>query len=116
MKIILEPIDNGVIKTVIDDNVDGAGKTMEKKIFFELNDDVLNTEQFIHSIIKDLGLYTGNPADKEVLKIERSYGANYYLSTNEAQEARKKLTTELNKLKRLAIVKNTVNLNEESEY
>ena len=113
MKIVLEPIDNGILKTVIDDNVDGAGKYMEKKSFFILDDNVLHTEAFLNSFIKELGLFTGNPADKEVLKVEKSFGSNYYLTTIEAQEARKKLTTELNRLKRLSVVKNMIGENED---
>ena len=105
MKIILEHTDNGIIKHIIDDNIDGGGKMLERKEIFILDDDIMNTEKFLKTLIKDLGLYTGNPDDKEVLRLEKTYGPEYYLSTNEAQEKRKILTSELNRIKRLTTQK-----------
>lgn len=100
-KIFLEPVDNGLIYTASDDNIDGAGKKFEKKELFVLKDNINETERFLNFIIQDLGLFTGNPIDKQNLVLKKDYGIYYNLSNTEVQEERKKLSVKLNKLKRI---------------
>lgn len=98
-KIVLEPVDNGIIRTILDDNIDGIGTKFEEKKIFILNDSIDNTEHFINSLISDLGLYTGNPNDKSILQLEKRYSENYNLTNEERLMERKALTVKLNKLK-----------------
>lgn len=105
IKYVLEPVDNGIIKTIIDDNIDGAGKKLEKKEIYILEDKVINTEKFLMNLIEDLGLYLGNAHDKNTLAINKVYGDNYKLNNNELMEERKKLTHRLNKLKTMSLHK-----------
>ena len=98
-QITLEPVDNGVIKTIVDNNINGAGERFEKKEIFLTNDNINDTQKFILSLMKDLGLYTGNPNDKKVLSIEQKYSERYSLTVKEKQDEKKKLSIQLNKLK-----------------
>jgi hypothetical protein len=39
VKVVLEVASNGVIKTVVDDNINGAGDKYEKKVVYEFASD-----------------------------------------------------------------------------
>lgn len=101
LKIILEPVDNGIIRTIIDDNDKGAGEKMEKKEIFLTGDNVENTERFLRKLIFDLGLYTGNPTEKRTLLVGNTYGKDYQMSHKEIFEEEKRLNVRLNQLRNL---------------
>jgi hypothetical protein len=102
-KIVIEPIDNGLLKTIVDTNYDGAGKKYVKKNIYLLKENcVHDTELFLKDLIEDLGLYLGNDYDKDVLSINKIPGNKYQMNSNELIEERKKLTVKLNELKQLA--------------
>ena len=102
MKIQIEKANNGIIKTVSDDNYDGAGKRFEKKeLFLIKKDSITDTEEFLNSIIKDLALYTGNQNDKEVLKIQKTYGSKYNFNHEDLNNEQKVLRTKLAEIKRI---------------
>lgn len=98
-RIILEPVDNGLIQTILDDNIDGVGTKFEQKKIFILGDDITLTEAFLKNFITELGLYTGNQNDKDNLHIEKRFGDNYKMTSEEKIKQRKVLTVQLNKLK-----------------
>lgn len=98
-KITLEPVDNGLIKTITDDNYNGAGRQLEKKEIYILNDTVENSEKLILDIISDLGLFLGNDFDKNVLSLSKEFGNKYQLTGDDLLTERKKLTVKLNNLK-----------------
>ena len=100
--IILEPVDNGIIKTVTDDNYNGDNKLFEEKKIYLLRDNIEDSETFLRGLISDLGLFLGNDYDKCCIHINKSYGTKYQLNHNELMEERKHLTNRLNKLKSLS--------------
>ena len=101
IKIVLEPVDNGIIRTIIDDNDKGAGELMEKKEIFVTGDNVENTERFLKKLISDLGLYTGNPVEEQTLYLGKTYGKDYQMSHKEIFEEEKRLNVRLNQLRNL---------------
>lgn len=105
-KITLEPVDNGLIKTVYDDNYDGAGKIMDEKKIYILDDNVTSSYKFLIDLIDELGLFIGNDYDKDTLSIERSFGPKYDLDSKEVMNERKKLTHRLNELKKINFQQN----------
>jgi hypothetical protein len=109
-KFILEQVDNGLIKTVIDDNSDGAGKKMEKKEIYILDSSsIADSQKLIVDLISDLGLFLGNDYDKDKLSINKSYGPKYILNQTELMEERKRLTHRLQELKQMNVYKSIGN-------
>lgn len=107
-RFILEPVDNGLIKTVIDDNSDGAGKVIEEKKIYILNDLVQNSYALIKDIIDDLGLFVGNDYDKDKLYLETNFGSKYNLNQTEITEERKRLTHRLSELQSMNTNMNSI--------
>lgn len=96
--VVLEPVDNGIIKIVSDDNLDGGGKQLEIKKIYSLEDNVDNSIKFLTDLISDLGLYIGNEHTSKMLDIGTRAGKEYKMTPSELIEARKKLTKESIKL------------------
>ena len=98
MQIILESADNGLIRTVLDANSDGTGKSSERRTIHQLAtlDDSI---QLLQLLSEDLGIFMGNINDKAKLVINKAYADNYQLSNSELKKETKRLTLELNKLK-----------------
>lgn len=113
MKIILESADNGYIKTILDANSDGNNKLLEKRTIYNL-DTIEDSVLFLKKLSEDLGLFMGNKHDKFNIKIEKEYAINYSLSDMERVDEQKRLSFELNRLKRKKLEeKELVNLNVE---
>ena len=66
----IEPADNGVIKFLIDDNVNGGGEEFTSRVVYEFEGPVkrANQVQFLKDLVIDLGLATGSDLDKDKLK------------------------------------------------
>ena len=64
----IEPADNGVIKYVVDDNVNGGGEEHVSRVVYDLDNDEerINLVNLVQDIILDLGLETGTEIDKNV--------------------------------------------------
>lgn len=109
IKIILEPADNGVIKRVEDDNINGAGEAAIYSVVYELEGDVDNgfekTSMFLYDLIEDLGIEKGNKFNNKVLSISTHWGSKYQPKINEIQGKIRDLESELAVLKLMA--KNT---------
>jgi len=97
--VILEPVDNGLVKIARDDNYDGAGKLFSEKKIYVLDATIESTEKFLIDLIDDLGLFVGNDYDKSVLSFQKSFGAKYKLKKTDILEERKKTAIKLTKLK-----------------
>jgi hypothetical protein len=65
----LELASNGVIKTVTDNNYNGAGSSHEKRTVYETDNDTNynNTVRFLYDLSSDLGIDLGNKFSKDVL-------------------------------------------------
>ena len=78
MYVTLEPVDNGVMKIIEDDNINAAGEKYEAKIAYDLDNGGLErTAQFFNDLILDLGIDTGSEEDRIKLEIKISWGVNY---------------------------------------
>jgi hypothetical protein len=99
----LEIASNGIIKTVIDNNYNGAGAGLETRTVYETDDDprFSNTSKFLYNICDDLGVNLGNKFDNNVLNFDVSWGSHYEPEVEELDSFIKELTAELKNLKQL---------------
>lgn len=75
----IEPADNGVVKFLIDDNVNGGGEEYTSRVVYDF-DSYKGREQqakFLKELILDLGLATGSDVDRDKLEIKLDWGKNY---------------------------------------
>lgn len=98
--ISIEPADNGVIKYVIDDNVNGGGEEHVSRVVYDLerDEDRSNLVNFIQDLILDLGLETGNELDKDMLSVKTEWGTKYNPSIKETKERISLLEAEIKRL------------------
>lgn len=98
-KIILEIASNGVIKTITDDNSNGAGEALETKIVHNLNDDAATdfeeTNLFMYELCEDLGIDLGSKNSRRRLSFTTRYGENYELTDEELKAEIKLLSLDL---------------------
>lgn len=98
----LESADNGVIKTVIDDNINGAGERFESRTVYDLN---LNdkkhsqTIKFFYEMCEDLGIDTGNKFSNNNLILSTDWGKSYIPKENELKLRIQLLDSELRNAK-----------------
>lgn len=90
--------DNGVIKTVCDDNINAAGEKFESTIVYEF-DTVLNKIKFIEDLCLDIGLSFGNSKSRDQIKISIDWGPHYKPNPKEALEKISALQVKLDELK-----------------
>jgi len=84
IKIVLEIASNGVIKTIKDDNLNGAGEEMNITSVHEFDDNNLEKAVlFLYELAEDLGISTGNKYEKEVISITTQWGHKYEPSIEE---------------------------------
>jgi hypothetical protein len=104
VKVIIELASNGVIKTVTDDNINGAGDKLETKTVYEFDEDeriFKKRIQFLDELCEELDIDTGNKFSKYNLKMIVDWGRSYEPTLEEVEEKIKRLTTELKELKSL---------------
>ena len=77
--------DNGVIKTVFDDNINAAGEKFESTIVYEF-DDASDKIKFIEDLCLDIGLSFGNSKSRDQIKISIDWGPLYKPTPKEALE------------------------------
>lgn len=99
VRIILEGADNGVLKTVEDDNINGAGAPFSSKNVYEFTDDDethINKIKFFFELAEDLGIVTGNIYDSNNLVMSADWGSSY---TPTQEEINKKIEFHKAKIK-----------------
>ena len=102
IKITLESADNGVIKTVVDDNINGAGERFESKTVYDLNlndDSHSQTIKFFYELCEDLGIDTGNKFSKNNLYLKTDWGKSYTPTISDLKSRIGLLTSELQQKK-----------------
>jgi hypothetical protein len=72
----LQLADNGVIRTVVDDNINGGGESYESTTVYEFNT-ITNKIRFIEELCIDIGLEFGNSKSKTQIQIKSDWGATY---------------------------------------
>jgi len=77
--ISIEPADNGVIKFVFDDNVNGGGEEYTSRTVYEFEGPKTRSNQikFLKELVMDLGLSTGTQLDANELVIKSQWGSKY---------------------------------------
>lgn len=89
--------DNGVIKTILDDNINSAGESFESTIIYDF-DNKESKIKFIKELCIDIGLSFGNSKNKQQIKIIEDWGADYIPSDSEKLEKINKLKHQLSLL------------------
>ena len=98
IKITLESADNGIIKTVVDDNINGAGERFESKTVYDLNlNDTRHSQtiKFFYELCEDLGIDTGNKFSKNNLYLKTDWGKSYTPSASDLKLKIQSLDSEL---------------------
>jgi len=99
----IEMASNGVIKTISDDNYNGANELNEWKTVYETDGDSQKgfntTIQFLVDLTSDLGIDLGNKFSKEVLLFDTNWGSHYEPSINDIKEKIKDLNADLKEYK-----------------
>lgn len=89
--------DNGVIKTVIDDNINSAGESFESTTVYDFEDSTAKL-RFINELCVDIGLSFGNSKSKHQIKVIEDWGPDYVPNSEEKLEKIKSLKRELDRL------------------
>lgn len=85
--ITLEIADNGIIKTIVDDNINGAGETFESKVVYDLerHDSIDSKIELLYGLAEDMGVDLGNSKQVEQIKIVSEWGEHYTPTKKEAE-------------------------------
>jgi hypothetical protein len=90
--------DNGVIKTILDDNINSAGEVFESTTVYDFEIQS-NKIKFINELCVDIGLTFGNSKNKRQIQIIEDWGVDYIPTTKEKNEKIERLEKQLNELK-----------------
>lgn len=103
VKFILDIADNGVVKTVIDDNSNGAGGSLETKTVYDFSNDIKfkRKMEFFYDLANDLGINTGNNFEKNTLTMSLDWGKNYTPTKAEILKKIKSLNIKISALEQL---------------
>ena len=89
--------DNGVIKTVVDDNINAGGESYESTIVYDFSDQISKIK-FIEDLCIDIGLSFGNSKSKNQIKIIESWGVDYIPNDKDKNEKIEAIKSDLKKL------------------
>lgn len=101
--ISIEPADNGLIKFLIDDNINGGGEEhVSRKVYeFDGARGRSNQVNFLRELLLDLGLDTGTDLDPNKLNIQLDWGSQYEPTQDELKIRIKQVEAQLRKLNAL---------------
>jgi hypothetical protein len=92
----IEPADNGLVKHLIDDNVNGAGEEYISRRVYDFEDKSRSNQiKFFSDLILDLGIDVGNDLDRDKLLITTTWGKKYKPTQDEIKTRIKQLESEL---------------------
>jgi hypothetical protein len=114
IKINLQNASNGVIKTVIDNQYNGANQTAEIIKLYEIEDENSETyfdrvSELLFDIARDLCLYTGSDVGPVKMDIITDWGVEYLPSDEEVELRIKDLKAEIKELQNYKKVLKEVN-------
>ena len=102
IKIQLTNADNGIIKTITDNQYNGADQSIDIVKVYEIDED---SEQYFDKLIevltdisRDLGLDLGSNFDSEQLVFDVDWGLSYLPTEEEVNEKIKSLKEEIKEL------------------
>jgi hypothetical protein len=99
----IEPADNGVLKFLIDDNVNGGGEEYTSRVVYDFEGIAGRTNQvkFLKDLVLDLGLSTGTQLDSNELMISTDWGKQYVPNQTEIKNKIETLEKEIKRLRSL---------------
>jgi len=97
--ITIEPADNGLVKFLIDDNINGGGEEhVARRVYdFDCSTGRHNQVKFVNDLILDLGLDIGTQLDSDKLTISLDWGTQYSPTQSELKNKVKLLEGQLKK-------------------
>jgi|TARA_B110000259_G_scaffold26588_2_gene27528 hypothetical protein len=100
LSIGIEPADNGVIKTLVDDNVNGGGEEFESRQVYEFDGPMKRSNQikFFKDLIFDLGLDVGTELDPDRVEVRIGWGSQYRGADPEIKKRIQSLHAEIKRL------------------
>lgn len=102
ISISIEPADNGLVKHVIDDNVNGAGEEHIARRVYDFEDKSrINQVKFFNDLILDLGIDVGTDLDNNKVNINVVWGNKYQPTSDEIKNRIKQLELEIKRLSEL---------------
>jgi hypothetical protein len=102
ISISIEPADNGLVKHVIDDNVNGAGEEHIARRVYDFEDKSrINQVKFFNDLILDLGIDVGTDLDSNKVNINVVWGKKYQPTSDEIKNRIKLLELEIKSLSEL---------------
>tara|TARA_R110000851_G_scaffold271359_1_gene423975 strand:- start:13 stop:327 length:315 start_codon:yes stop_codon:yes gene_type:complete len=96
----LQLADNGVIKNVLDSNINGGGESYESTTVYEF-DTISNKIKFIEELCIDLGLEFGNSKSNAQIQIRSGWGDSYNPTKKEIDFKIKKMDAQLSILRNI---------------
>jgi hypothetical protein len=105
LTIAIEPADNGLIKTLVDDNVNGGGEEFESRQVYEFEGPMKRSNQikFFRDLIFDLGIDVGTELDPDHVQVTIGWGAQYRGSETEIKNKIQALQKEIKKLESMLL-------------
>lgn len=99
----IEIADNGIIKTIVDDNINGAGEKFETKTVYDLEKgDIIDTKmELLYELAEDMGMHLGNSKQPNQIKIVSEWGEHYEPEVEELEARIQELEEDLLYLKSL---------------
>jgi len=89
--------DNGVIKTVFDDNINAAGESFESTTIYNFENNETKIK-FIRELSIDIGLIFGNSKSKNQIHVVEEWGNDYIPDDAERLEKIERLEMQLETL------------------
>lgn len=89
--------DNGVIKSILDDNINAAGESFESTTIYDFKDTETKIN-FINDLCVDIGLSFGNSRTKNQIKVITDWGEDYMPDVAEMLEKIERLTNQIDEL------------------
>ena len=101
--ITLEIADNGIIKTISDDNINGAGESFEIKTIYNLEKgDIVETKmELLYELSEDMGMHLGNSKQRDQIQIISGWGEHYEPTKEEIAKRIEEIESDLMLYKKL---------------
>ena len=100
--ISIEPADNGVVKFIIDDNINGGGEEhVARRVYDFESGGRYNQVKFLNDLTLDLGMEIGTSLDPDKVNIELGWGSQYSPSQDELKNKVRVLEQDLKHFKSL---------------
>lgn len=100
--IAIELAENGVIKIIHDDNINGAGEEFESRKVYDFDgiDNVNSKISFLNELAMDLGMDMGTELDHYKIIVRSEWGSKYKPSKELAADKIKELEKEIKRLEK----------------